>query len=348
MPGTAPVTFRFPSIRRIAGSALLLCLMPAAALAGKYAGEFLERGVGARGLGMGQALTALSDDPYSFYWNPAGLAFVDQRSVSGMANTQFGSITDPMGQSLQLGFTMPIGLANLALNYLRFQVDEIPRFPDYPDALYSQEERRRLIEEVGGRPSGTFQNVDQAFFFSFAKLNEWTLNFGWFYRELPLTIPIGANFKLIHSSLDDQSATGIGADAGLQVLFELEDLISLKNLGRMGLGARFENFTNTGLKWDGGSDAINYNFVMGLSWSRQFGETRLSLARDLDHRYRTFSRNGLEMAWREKVFLRAGHQSTEDRWTYGAGFRFHRVQVDYAGFDHDLGRLHRISLVLDL
>jgi hypothetical protein len=31
--------------------------------------------VGARQLGMGEAATALSDDVYGTYWNPAGLAF---------------------------------------------------------------------------------------------------------------------------------------------------------------------------------------------------------------------------------------------------------------------------------
>src|SRR5258708_2353878 len=41
--------------------------------------SFLNVGVGARGLGMGGAYTALADDANAVYWNPAGLAQVEKR-----------------------------------------------------------------------------------------------------------------------------------------------------------------------------------------------------------------------------------------------------------------------------
>ena len=37
----------------------------------KYAGEFLNLGVGARPAGMGQAYVSIVDDATSCYWNPA-------------------------------------------------------------------------------------------------------------------------------------------------------------------------------------------------------------------------------------------------------------------------------------
>jgi hypothetical protein len=327
-------------------TAALLCLslLTPAAWAGRYAGEFLALGGGARGLSMGQALVAGSNDAFSCFWNPAGLALVDRRSVSGMAATQFGSLSDPLGVHTQLGLVWPIGGGNLALNYVRFQVDDIPRFPGYDDADYTFEERRRLIEESGGSPTGWFQSVDQALLLSFAKRNEPKLHFGWLYRDIPLSMPIGLNVKMIRSELDGSPGSGIGLDAGGQIHAELVDLTGLKRLGRISVGARLENFTNTGLKWDGGEDAIHYYHVLGLAWSAGLGGFSWTLSRDWDHHYDTQARSGLELRY-GGLALRAGHQGRDGRFTYGAGFQLGPLEMDYAGLDHDLGRLHRMSFI---
>ena len=55
---------------------------------------FLMISPGARAAGMGEAFVALADDATAVYWNPAGLAFQDQREISLMhANwlPQFGA-----------------------------------------------------------------------------------------------------------------------------------------------------------------------------------------------------------------------------------------------------------------
>ena len=53
------------------------------ASAGK-AGAFLRVGVGARPLGMGGAFTAISNDVYGSYWNPAGLGQLNSVQLMGM------------------------------------------------------------------------------------------------------------------------------------------------------------------------------------------------------------------------------------------------------------------------
>ena len=47
---------------------------------------FLKIGVGARALSMGGAYTIIADDPSAVYWNPAGLSFVNTKSLTGMHN----------------------------------------------------------------------------------------------------------------------------------------------------------------------------------------------------------------------------------------------------------------------
>ncbi|MEA2062915.1 MAG: PorV/PorQ family protein [Gemmatimonadota bacterium] len=48
---------------------------------GVRAAEFLTIPVGARGIGMGDAYTAVCDDISSIWWNPAGLGFLQNRQV---------------------------------------------------------------------------------------------------------------------------------------------------------------------------------------------------------------------------------------------------------------------------
>lgn len=326
----------------LAGVALALTVP---AQAGRYAGEFLALGGGARGLALGQAMVAGSDDAFSAFWNPAGLARVDQRSVSGMATSQFGSLGDPLGTMAHLGLTWPLGEGNLALNYTRFQVTDIPRFPAYNDQDYTFEERRRAIEEAQGLPSGWFGSTDEALVFSFAKRITPVLHFGWMYHDIPLSLPVGLNVKLVRSTLDGSSGSGVGLDAGSQVQAKLQDLTGLKGLGRLSAGARLENFTNTGLRWERGEDAIHYYHVLGLAWSAAAGPVEWTLSRDWDHHYDTQQRSGLEVRHRGGLALRVGHQGRDGQWTYGAGFQLKGLQVDYAGLDHDLGRLHRMSFI---
>lgn len=45
----------------------------------KYSNEFLAIGVGARALGMSNAMTSVADDATAAYWNPAALTDIEYR-----------------------------------------------------------------------------------------------------------------------------------------------------------------------------------------------------------------------------------------------------------------------------
>ncbi len=55
-------------------------------------GAFVDVGYGVRPMGMGGAFTAISDDPNSAYWNPAGLLKVANPGVSLMYTKQMNLI----------------------------------------------------------------------------------------------------------------------------------------------------------------------------------------------------------------------------------------------------------------
>ena len=65
------------SIRRLVLIALLT-----GACAGHAMAAYEDVGVGARVSGLGQAYTAVADDAYSVYYNPAGLATLSRRRLS--------------------------------------------------------------------------------------------------------------------------------------------------------------------------------------------------------------------------------------------------------------------------
>jgi len=48
------------------------------------AGDYLRDGAGARAMGMGGAFTAVADDVSAEYWNPAGLAFLEENQIQTM------------------------------------------------------------------------------------------------------------------------------------------------------------------------------------------------------------------------------------------------------------------------
>ena len=53
----------------------------ALSFAGARAAEFLTIPIGARGIGMGSAFTAVADGISAIWWNPAGLGFLEQKEV---------------------------------------------------------------------------------------------------------------------------------------------------------------------------------------------------------------------------------------------------------------------------
>lgn len=60
----------------------LLAVFFATPALGAETATFLNIGVGARGLGMGGAYTALADDANALYWNPGGLSAVEKREFT--------------------------------------------------------------------------------------------------------------------------------------------------------------------------------------------------------------------------------------------------------------------------
>ena len=158
----------------------------------KYSNEFLNIGVGARALGMGNANITSVEGVNSGYWNPAGL--LKQKSdveVSLMHAEYFAGIAkyDYIGVSKRIDSNSVAGIS-----ILRFGVDNIPNTLDLVDANGNVDYNRIT----------TFNAVDFAALLSYA-------------RNIPQLkgVEIGGNFKIIRRKLGEfGGAWGFGLDAG--------------------------------------------------------------------------------------------------------------------------------------
>ena len=176
----------------------LVCIsLSAGAQFRKYSNEFLNIGVGARGLAMGGAQVASVNDGTAGYWNPAGLAFLKNPEINAMHAEYFSGI----GKYDYAAFALPLagGKRTLGVTALRFGVDDIPNtlFLVEPDGTINYNNIR------------TFSSADYAFIFSLAqKLKE----------SSKKNVQVGLNAKIIHRSVGSfAKAWGFGIDGGVQM-----------------------------------------------------------------------------------------------------------------------------------
>lgn len=158
----------------------------------KYSNEFLNIGVGARALGMGNANVASVEGVNSGYWNPAGLLQQKNDIEVGLMHAEyFAGVAkyDYIGVSKRIDSNSVAGVS-----ILRFGIDNIPNTLDLVDANGNIDYNR----------ISTFNTVDFAALLSYA-------------RKIPKLkgVQLGGNFKIIRRRIGDfGGAWGFGLDAG--------------------------------------------------------------------------------------------------------------------------------------
>ena len=160
----------------------------------KYSNEFLSLGLGARGLAMGNSMTAITDDVSAAYWNPAGLNRMSKKYQLGLMHAEyFAGIAkyDYAG----IGYKVN-DRSTVAFSYIRFGVDNIMNTTELFDHQGNLDYDRISL----------FSAADNAFLLSYAHQFEKIDGFS-----------IGGNAKIIHRKIGKfAGAWGFGLDFGLQ------------------------------------------------------------------------------------------------------------------------------------
>ncbi|MBI5645557.1 MAG: hypothetical protein HY962_01385 [Ignavibacteriae bacterium] len=215
-------------VRRVAAVALflaaLLC-MPGQVLAqGGKAGAFTRLGFGARGMGMGNAMSAITSGAISSTYNPALTPFQSDRVVYG--NYSVLALDRALNQ---ISYTQRVTIRKNGAN----------KFPDDPDALsiagVSAGWTNAGDADVMGYDSDGFQTEKMSVF-----ENQFFLNFG---NRFTPRMAGGFNVKFYYAGLyKDVTSSGFGVDIG--ILYSLSERLSIAMVAQELL---------TKYKWDTGA-----------------------------------------------------------------------------------------------
>lgn len=298
--------------------------------AGSTSATFLEIGVGARAVSMAGAYTALSDDPYAVYWNPAGLAtqreetlaFTHNEYFQGLNQEYFGFTLPGEKLGLLRGGRLQNGTLGLGLNYFYT-----------PNNL----ERRSGNNEGGSLTTispveGHFGAYDLAF----------SGAYGFTYSE---NLRLGAAVKVIRQVIDTDSGNTFALDLGGLYNFYWHDQPYTAGFAVQNLGP--------GVKFISKSFPLPLTFKAGLS--HRLYSDGLLLSLDLDKPIDDYPSLalGLDYPLTNNIFLRAGYRQREygnalgafSGFSTGIGFVYNQFSFDYAFAPFgDLGVSHRISL----
>lgn len=305
---------------------------------GTTAAQFLKIGAGSRAISMGNAYTAVGEDIYSIYWNPAGIA-----NSKGNGEVAFNHANwladisyDFAAASLNLS---GVGTIFFSLTHLGVPEDKV-RTIDFPDGDGRYWDAKSLAIGIG------------------------------YARQLTDRFSIGFHAKYIREAIWNTSANGFAIDIGTFYRTPFNDLIigaSVSNFGtKMQLDGRDIQFNNdpdgnlnTGpnnvpAKYAMGSYDIPLTFRLGLAMNVvNTRYLRITTAVDATHPNDNveYINSGLEIAYDEMLFLRVGYKSlflrdTEQGLTFGGGINYNftnnlSIIVNY-GFA-DYGRLKNVQ-----
>lgn len=307
---------------------------------GTTAAQFLKIGPGSRSIAMGGAVTALSDDIHSAYWNPARMVYNAGNGEAAFSHAEWlADISyDFAAASLHL-----VGYGTLFMTVTTLGVPEdIVRTMDFPEGDGRVWDARSLAIGIG------------------------------FARMLTDKFAIGFHAKYIRESIWNTNASGVAIDVGTSYITPFNDMViaaSISNFGsKMQMDGRdiLFNFDPNGnlstgpnnvlSKYEMGKFDLPLSFRLGLAMdlhkSRYF---RATAAVDAVHPNDNteYVNSGLELAYDEMMFVRVGYKSlflrdTEQGLTFGGGLKYRindqlGLSVNYGWADY--GRLKNVQFL---
>jgi hypothetical protein len=295
---------------------------------GSSGAQFLRIGVGSRYQGMAETAVATVNDVYAMYWNPAGMADVDNWEV---------------------GFTNVNWLLDINLNYaaMAHRFEDIGVFGASVAVLSTGEQETTTILEHDGT-GDTYTATSYAIGLSFA-------------RQLTNRFAFGMTGKLIGEKIGVVSSRGIAFDFGTMLYTGFQSLRMGMSITNMGADMKFsgnglEVPYNDSLRSDDSPvdaelSANPYSlplmFRIGLAYDFAVGpKSVLTCSGEIRHpndNERQASM-GAQYAFDNRFYLRGGYKFNYDEETLalGGGLRANvgqdtRLLIDYSW--QDFGRL---------
>jgi hypothetical protein len=280
---------------------------------GTATAEFLSLGVGGRMGAMGEAATALSDDAFALYWNPAGLTRIEKSSLGLMHALYLESSYFSYGS-----YARNVGNAGtVGVGYHYFTPGSIER------------------TDTAGATVGDFKPEDQAV----------TLGYGFNVGNWAM----GLSGKYISSKIVN-SANTTSFDAGVLSPLFFNDRVRFGLVGRNLAGSLKYNNTSEDLPLDvrlGGTVQLKKNWILSLDQvfpkaGENFQAIGTEYVLSTSESFSLAGRAGYNTKWAKDKDGFAGA-------SFGLGASFNRISLDYGILPlGDLGTTHRFSLTYKL
>lgn len=279
-------------------------------------------GFGARAIGMGQAFTAMADDPTAVFWNPSGLEYINSQSATFFHSTLFEG-----AQYDFLGYVYP----TLDLGSFGFGIGRIGV------SGFDQRDNLNYASSLG-----SFSNEEYKVFFSYAKTLPW------------FNITPGITVHWLRqgwTGLDDGDLTesGVGADFSLMYRPDWIDNVFIQDWS---FGLNIQNLFAPQIKVGDEIDEFPITTKLGLMKKVRFGSNgAVNILFDLDH-----SQNrdlkfhfGSEYDFQDMGKVRIGYNGAA--LAFGAGAKYSIFEIDYGygavEFPDFFSSTHRISVTLN-
>jgi hypothetical protein len=290
---------------------------------GTAGSEFLLLDTSARGISMGGAMSAVSDDSNSVYWNPAGLTKIPRASASFMHSQYAADITYQAisyGQRVNDSSVLGLGL----------------RYLDGGSIAQT---------DVNGQSNGSFHP------------RSYVGEVGWGQSIYDLSdseidVTMGVTARAIRSDLGVKAATGFGGDIGLQsrmmsTAHEYDIGVVLQNVGS---GQKFSQVRDTSPTRIRIGSAIKLIKTLTLSVegiaainNSPYGAAGAEWTIDVDRHIQGAARFGFNTLTMESL-------GVSSCLNLGLGIKFNDISFDYAFVPMGVlgSATHRISLNYNL
>ena len=311
---------------------LIIIFLTANLSAEKYAGEFLNLGVGVKAKSLGNSFVAIADDPTAIFWNSAGMQNSPNIRIDIMHSEEFAGnlkydtfgLIYPLGEKNRLGFLLTrIGISGIPIT-------ELP----YPDLAPSDTNQPYVEKYVS--------NADYTGYFALSS-------------KISSKLSLGISSKIIYKDIGVISASGLGLDFG--ILYQPKKNIKF--------GINLRDYFGTVINWksdeynDSYIEMVNPNILVGMGFDFLFPIIKtpatFSLQSDIFFEDRNFAaqmhykkisfdfHSGLEIKFAEFLSVCCGIDRKNP--TAGISLNYKNFSLNYAFHTHgELKNTHRISL----
>ena len=289
---------------------------------GTAAASFLKFTPSPRATAMGESYSSVTEDAYAAYWNPAGLANVEQVELAVTYNASFEDVTH---QYLSMAFPLSYG-STMDINVTRLTMTP---FQGY---------------DAQGRNTTKIQSSDMAIGVAYGR------TFMKDEIERPV-LNVGVNLKSISETLHNVSASALAADVGaIYYLRPANYWMKTVQAQEFRFAFTIRNF-GSGLKYDKITSPLPMSETLGVSWlSHPYGSSSLILSMDntiaVDEPYSI--NMGAEYEAFQLVSFRAGFKSGQvigSGIRFGVGFKLSFADLDYSMSPFGaLGAMHKIGM----